>query len=600
MKTRHWILALLILPLGWSHAIEWDASTFMSLDEIRPGMKAKAHTVFSGTEVETFDVEIVSVRKSGQGRHVIWGLGQGDRIEHTGVAQGMSGSPVYIKNRLIGAIAYTYSNVKDAWVGITPVEEMLPILDRDMTPRLSHGGFTFGIDRYLETMAAFQEGDIRWPEPAGARETFNTSPEMLQIPLMFTGFQQQAFEHLKPFFRGRNMSPVQGNGTAQQDVAYSLEPGQLAAMVYATGDQALYGYGTVTYRQGDQFLAFGHPASNEGHTHFPIAGGWVDQVVASRVISFKAGSIGKVTGTLVQDRMSGIAGIIGTTPEMVPLKVRLNPHSGIPREFNYQVFMGDEQLAASIAATLVLNAVESAERAAGDYTVDVGLSIDIEGQTSIVRNATGVGTASPASTAALALYAPLAAIVSNEFAPLSVQRMQVDVTLRDNRHIAQIREVRLNKTMFRPGEDIQATVVFQPYLDQVVTERVMVHIPEDAEDGQMSLLVTNAASHLTWQRTRAPEKYRPRNVEQLMNILREGESGYNLITELSTPKLGMTIQGEEYPELPFSMLYVMSSPAQSGEGGFTRGTTLSVQTHPMPYVIIGSRTLRISVDRNAH
>ncbi len=599
MRPRFWIFIFLFVFAGWTHAFEWDASKFMSVDEIKPGMKAKAHTVFSGTKVETFDLEIMSIRSTGQGRRIVWALGKGNRIEHTGVAQGMSGSPVYIKNRLIGAIAYTYPNAKDAWAGITPIEEMLPILNREMSPRVSRAGSSFGIGQYLETLGALQDGQIRLTKSDAIQQPSEVFPERLKIPLMFAGFQQGAIEILRPFFSDQNIVPMQGGNTSQQDVTYPLDPGKLIAMVYATGDQALYGYGTVTYREGNKILAFGHPASNEGRTYYPIAGGWVDHVIASRVISSKQGSIGKIGGTLVQDRTSGIAGVVGQVPPMAPLRVRVNPDSGTVREYNYNVFLGDERLAGAIAGALVWNSIESAERGSGDYTADIQVNIAIEGKDPIVKRIAASGSASPAAAAYLSLSPLLSAITNNEFTPLTVQNMNVDVTLRDKRHIASIEEVRLNKNIFRPGEEILATVVLRPYLEDPVLEPIRIQIPDDVADGPVNLMITNAASHQNWQRTRAPENYRPRDVEQLLDILREGESSYDIVSELFVPKLGMTVEGEEYPELPFSMLYVMSSPTQSGESSFTRGTTLSVQYHTTPYVIAGSRTFRITVDRNA-
>ena len=142
-------------------------------------------------------------------------------------------------------------------------------------------------------------------------------------------------------------------------------------------------------------------------------------------------------------------------------------------------------------------------------------------------------------------------------------------------------------------------ITLRPYLEAPIIQAGYIKVPDDAPEGFATLLVASGVSHETWQRTRAPLNYYPKNINQLIQLLQYDPSNSNIILEIFIPKIGMTVQGQEFPELPLSMLSVMSSPSQSGEGGYTRGTTLHIENVPTEYVISGGHFVRFTIDRNA-
>ena len=180
-----------------------------------------------------------------------------------------------------------------------------------------------------------------------------------------------------------------------------------------------------------------------------------------------------------------------------------------------------------------------------------------------------------------------------------MERIDLDIKMGDKRKTAVIEAVRIDKNRYRPGEKIEVTIRLRPYLEAPIIQAGTITIPEDAPEGLTTLLAISPALYEGWQRTRAPLNYQPTNINQLIKLLQREENNSDIILELFVPKAGMTVQGEEFPELPVSMLSVMSTPTQSGEGGPTRGTALHFEKVTTSYVVSGGQFLRFTVDRNA-
>ena len=190
-------------------------------------------------------------------------------------------------------------------------------------------------------------------------------------------------------------------------------------------------------------------------------------------------------------------------------------------------------------------------------------------------------------------------LMQNPFGRLKIEDITVNVKIKDKRNTATIEGLRVEKSKYRPGETIDVSVVLRPYLESPIVHKAWITIPKKTPEGQVILLVSSGQSYDGWQRQRAPLNFQPRNLNQMLKLLQRGESNLDLILEIYIPKVGMTVQGEEFPELPVSMLSVMNTQTQLGEGGYTKGRTLHVEKNNTDYVISGSRFLRLSVNRRA-
>ena len=585
----------------------------MPLSEVKPGMKGEAYTVFSGTTVEKFAFEVVSIKYNFLPQwHVIWVEASGDSFEKTGVAGGMSGSPGYINGRLIGALSlgYFFQREDSNLVGFTPIESMIEVTQRGMQPNLSYfGGSPFNLGAHT-AWKPFETSPIVSNEFFTNKELMDTPPmptadarsPLLQLPVALSTMNPQALGLLKPIFDKHRLMPMQGTAGGAPVESAPIEPGQIVGIEYSRGDFTAFAYGTMTYIEGNQVIGFGHSMFGEGHVNLPISGGYVHFILPSISRSFKVASPTKPIGTLVQDRQTAIAGLTGPHPSFMPVSANIETTDGKTHPIHYEV-MRHRGLSAIIATIGVWNFISALEIDSGDHTVNINTTITLQDTPNltsqeIVRRNVYSSSSSPGFWAFQA-FSPLSSLISNQYEKITVEGVVVDIKIEDKRNTAVIEGVRINKNRYRPGEEIQVMITLRPYLEAPIIQPGYIKVPDDAPDGFATLLVASGVSHETWQRTRAPLNYYPKNINQLIQLLQYDPSNSNIILEIFIPKIGMTVQGQEFPELPLSMLSVMSSPSQSGEGGYTRGTTLHIENVPTEYVISGGHFVRFTIDRNA-
>ena len=605
------LLCLIALQVGAE--IKWDSSKFMPLSEIAPGMKGDGYTVFSGTTVEKFGFEVVSIEYNFYPNwHVIWVKGSGENFEKTGVAGGMSGSPMYINGRLIGAISlgYFYQREHANLMGVTPIELMIEVTQRGMQPNLSYRGgtrFNFGSDvvsNGFEMLPLMPEKKQIPDERMGissSADRFEKSPR-LQMPVAFAGVPTGVIGYFKQFFDAYHLDPIQGAGGGSPVESAPIEPGQIVGLEFVRGAFPIFGYGTMTYVEGDQLLGFGHSMFGEGNVNLPISGGYVHFILPSAQRSFKVASPTQPIGTLVQDRQAAIAGTIGSHPSYIPVNANIQTMDGKVHSTPYEVIRHRDF---STLYTLIplWYIIDGIEIYSGDHSVNVEAKILLKDQPNltsreIVRRNVYSSSGSPGFQATRALT-PLFSLIGNQYEKIDVERIDLDVKMEDKRKTAVIEAIRIDKNRYRPGEKIEVTMRLRPYLEAPIIQTGTITIPEDAPEGLTTLLAISPNLYEGWQQARAPLNYQPTNINQLIKLLQREQNNSDIILELFVPKVGMTVQGEEFPELPVSMLSVMSTPTQSGEGGPTRGTTLHFEKLATPYVVSGSRFLRFTVDRDA-
>ncbi len=597
--------------------IQWDAARFMPLDEVEPGMRGTGYTVFSGTTVEPFDFEVVSIQYNRYPRqHIIWAKGLSENFTYTGSAGGMSGSPVYIDGRLAGALARShrdqrrYANI----FGITPIASMIAVTERTLKPnpefrgarlfRLDTGIATEGID----TVSALfhttdhrpadrhRQDEHRW---TAAAQTLADS-ERLAIPLALPGIDAETLRHYMPIFEALNLMPVAAAaGAAAPEKKTPIEAGQTIGVASARGDYTAFGFGTLTYIQDDQFIAYGHARDDAGHVNLPVSGGYVHHIVPARYRSYKVASATQLIGTLAQDRDAAIAGTIGEHPSYLPIKLSLKTTDGKQHDLAYEVVRhrGLSALYAELGTAYLIEALDFAD-AEHTLAIDAEFRLKPDPLLSTHRiTAKNVYTSESTATGVRQmLRAPLLQLVQNRYRELEIAEIQLNLTLEPKRRSAVIESLRVDRNRYRPGEEVTVILTLRPYLENRITHRATITIPDDTPEGVITLLAMSATADSRWQRSRAPLNFQPKTINQLLRLLQQTESNTAIVCELFRPDPGLTVQGEEFADLPPSVSAVMKTPKQIGETGWTRGTTLQRETVSTPYVISGSGDLEIVVD----
>ena len=313
---RYGSILLVLLSLSLV-AGRLQASHFMAVEELHRGMRGVGRTVFQGVQIDTFAVEILGVVQGGLGarQDLILARLSGGPVRVTGLIRGMSGSPVYVEGRLIGAVAYGWSFSKDPVCGITPIHQMLAIMERELAPGHQRGGATTRIE--LDPAAAAlvrQSGSPgEWTGPIAL--------EPLGTPVWISGMSPAASSVLREILLPLGLHMVEAPGGQALVDAGTLEPGASLGVQLISGDMSATGIGTLTYVDGQHLLGFGHPLMLLGTTDMPMTSAYIHDILPSQALSFKIGAASLPIGAIRQDRALGIVGIMGQIPSMLPVRV---------------------------------------------------------------------------------------------------------------------------------------------------------------------------------------------------------------------------------------------------------------------------------------
>jgi hypothetical protein len=580
-------------------------------------MQGYGLTVFAGTEIDTFQFEVLGVvRGSSPQQDIVWGLMDGGPLAEAGAVGGMSGSPVYLDGgRLLGAMAYGFSAAKKPYAGITPIGQMLPVLDQAGNRDTSEGGpqdTGFGVPRSGRTGEggpvdqADADGSLEWMRDVlalaapPARITVPAAGirlEPLATPLMVSGMGSETFAMMSPVLSEMGYMPLQAGGTSTtQSASPRLEPGAMVGVQLIRGDWNIHSYGTVTHRDGDRLVAFGHPMFWSGQTEWPMITVDVHFIVANLLRSFKFGSVIETVGTVTQDRASAIAGIVGPSPSMLAVAIDVDGGDE-SRSFRYEV-VRDKAWTAVATLFSVIGSISSAGKMSGDHTVGLKARIDVAGGQQVTEQTLFSGPSAPFQAAA-AVSRIVSVLLDNRFERPRLDKINIQLVLEERNREAVIEGVRLSRGAVRPGALIDVAVLVRPMHGDLKRHTVTLQIPESTPDGRLDLRVTDARATRLLKKKRAPGSGRPRTMAQLLDVLETSPANNEITVDLLLRRPGVTIGSIELASVPGSMLSVVRSSRHSGETMFTQGTVLATQTLVTDYVVSGQRQLPITVDRRA-
>lgn len=483
-------IVLLVVLLALPAALAEAMPEIMPLDEVRAGMQGVAKTVVAGTTIEEFGVEVIGIMKNkGPSGDLILVRTFGDVIDRTGgIAQGMSGSPVYIDGRLVGAIAYGWT-FTDHRVGmVTPIADMLKLWNLPAPePRLTDE------EVKPEEQPAEKPDEKKPAEKAGAPAGQSPAKVLKDkaTPLMAAGFSDGALAMLTAKLRPFNLTPY-AVGDAPGGAVYGpLEPGSAVGVQLVRGDVSLGAMGTVTCVEDNKVLAFGHPFLKKGNAGYFLTNAYVFTTVQGLENSFKVGAVGPAIGVVDQDRGAGVTGQLGQFPSAVPLRINVTDRSlGTSQDAVVQVVQ-DEQLFPVLAAAAVLSVIEKASDRVGAGTAKVSFEISARNMPGDVfkRENMFYSPANIGEQAISELYELMALLAANQFQAVDVIDVQVDATVDPERRTATIMEARPSVASAKPGEKIEITVSLKPFRGETITCKVPFTIPKDQQLGPLTLEV---------------------------------------------------------------------------------------------------------------
>ena len=611
MRSRTLITALAVLLLVAPSLRSQEEIQFFPVSEIRPGMKGVGRTVFAGDKIEEFQVEILGVLKNALApKHdVILARLSGGPLEKTGVIAGMSGSPVYVDGKLVGAVALSFPFAKEPLTGITPIEEMVQVVPEPAGPPPGLGPAAASLNLRIARAPGLSEDGRLLPDDAAGSSIWNKllpaansegGVAGLRLPLRFGGFASEVVESYAPLFRKLGFEPMQSGVLSGRENAApagsDLAPGSMISLLLVRGDLNMNVDCTVTYRKGDNLYACGHRFLLVGPAKIPFAASRVLATVPSLASSFRVNAPGPPAGSIQQDRFGAIYGVVGGKAPQIPVHIQLQ--STLNRKTDYRFDIAQETYLSPFLLNLaVVSTLTATERLVGPSTLELkgqirlanGDAVDIEDVVSADINA--------ANAAGLAVSTPLTYLLGSAFPDLRVEGIDISVVSRNEKRLATLEQVWSSKSEVRPGDRIEVTAVLRTPSGEAVIEKIPVEIPESVSDKALSLLVGSGSVINMLQSQLSPLATTPRDLRQLVRALNRMRRNNRLYALLMAPQRSFILQGDEYPSPPPSLVQtLLADPAVASSVTLSSTSVVGdFETKPSPYTVRGQKTLLLKV-----
>jgi hypothetical protein len=590
MKFRSLAVALLTVGLvgaAWA-AVPADTPT-LSVDELQPGMKGEAYTVFEGIRPEKMQVEVLGVLRNviGPKKHVILVRLSGPKAEFTGVVAGMSGSPVYVDGTLIGALAYKIGIFnREPIGGVTPIADMLEISEQDTTPVPP---------THVAQAAAAIVTEVAGPglSPQDA-EFYRQHLQPIETSLVFSGFREETVKLFAPQFAAAGVVPVMGAGSVSEEKQPEpFQPGSAVSMVFVRGDLNIAAGCTVTAVDANRLLACGHPLFHFGKVSIPINKSQVLVTVASDFASFKIMQATEPAGTLVQDRLTGVLAHLGQTAEMVPVKLSLK-NGGETKRYSFEVMNHARITPVAVMAT-VFNALRGANEYGEDVSFRMNGSIRVAGYPDVSMEDIFVPSdnASTAFGIAVTLGGRFARIYSNPWVGPRIVGVDLDFNLVPERRWARLESARTDVVEARPGDQILVEAVLRPYRGERLLRQILVRIPASAPRGPLRILVSDGDT-LDRMRNIVPFGRQP-DLAATIAALNKERVNHRLYVSVLQANPQAMVDDKVMPTLPLSVINVMDGLRGTRDLVLMSESSVDESSLDLDYAVTGAQVLSVTV-----
>lgn len=564
-----------------------NSNNVLTVSQLKRGMTGYGLTVFQGTKIEKFNVEILGVlSKVNNGKDYILARFSGGplSVRGMGVAQGMSGSPVYINGRLVGAVSAAMQWCKEPIGMITPIMDMVESLDDNLPKHAT--GYSSTSDLNEPTVVegkSYRSISVQDPADTPSKPedgVMQITP--LATPVMVSGIPDSCLPQLRQILKPFNVAITAGAGGGARDMSGinpKLEPGAAVGVSLISGDIDMTATGTVTYVNGNRLVAFGHPFMSVGAVDAPMTTAYILDVMASYSTSTKLACPLKTVGRIFQDRPWSVAGLIGNFPKMIPVKVSVDDETTKRvKTFNVKI-INHPMLAAQLSAMVVNAAIEQVHSTPGDATATLSYAITADQLGAIKRSNIFFDQAAIASASMPDITNLLRILSTNVFQPLDIKGVDVKVTINNQRNTATIDRIFVKKSEYAPGDTVDVGVVLRPYKKERITKYYSIKIPATAPEGKIMLQVKGGSSpEPAVQVVSSPGGEGEAsmvavsdsgfggvdNVKQLVNKYLEKERNNQIVVQLMMPSGAVNIAGEKLSGLPASIADVMKSSRNSG------------------------------------
>jgi hypothetical protein len=589
---------------------------YMPVSDIKQGMEGYGLTVFQGTKIERFNVKVIgTVKKVLNNRDAILVRLSGGQIGKNNVIKGMSGSPVYIGGKLIGAISYGFDFSMEPIAGITPIVDMLDALAQDTADHPSTPDRISKLDLPTLPPSVMQTAGGQMPTSvAGA------APHMvpLMAPVALAGFSTRAEKFLSDRFNevGLYCSSGASGGmdeslakTAKATSKEVVAPGSAVAVMLTTGDFNTSACGTATASFNGKVLAFGHPFLQAGFVDFPMASAYIHQVMPSLAVSFKVSSPMQVLGSIVSDRPWAVGGQIGKTAHMIPATYNVTDETRHLQHTYHCNIVDHPDLTPELMAATAMSAIDATHQSQAPYILKVASTIETTSG-AVIQRTDRYPTNFSAHSSSLDglskfrssmdpvggyLLSTANKIMDNEFQRASIKSINLQIALEDGHKAAKLERIYVDNPIVEPGDTVKVNCVIRPYDKERITKTIDLQIPRDVPDGNILLAVSSGDEVDMLRKRLGLVDPPPENLNQVLNKIRNRGRGDTLCAMLALPEQSINLNGVTLLNPPAHWNKLFFSDRYTRGPALTRGEirVSSIQD----YLIDGAHVMTVEVRR---
>ena len=577
----------------------FSADSFFPLENVRPGLHGVGRTVFQGNRIEEFQVEILGILENLTPKQtIILAKLSGGPLAETGVMQGMSGSPVYIDGKLLGAVALGFPFSKEPIAGITPIAQMVG----DTSPQTLGGG----------SRPAAASHQTSWSRSATTALPFSNfaSPfgNLTEIltPLSLSGFTPSTLQAFAPDFHRLGFEPQQGvsaGSPSSQQYSGTVQPGSMISVQLLSGDMNMSADGTVTYVDGKRIYALGHRFLDAGSTELPFARADVVALLPTLNTSFKISAAREWVGTILSDRSSAIAGEIGRHARTVPLSISVHSPVTGTHDYRFQV-VNDRLLTPFITQTAIFSAIDATERTIGAGTLHLNGRAEFEGSVPplIIRDIF-ISDSALAQQVASDAVVSLGFVLGAGFTNLHLKSISFDLEPIETKRQLHVAQVWTSNHEAHPGDSIQITALLEGENGAEFTRTAAYQVPVGAPTGPLNFTVTdaNGLNFPEFAGLNSSALHTPEQLIRVIDAFRGSEAAYVRVWRQEPSfTIGGPLPGGDLSDPPPSVMLVLADPSASANSNaaltLTRGSELAEFKLPVNgFVVSGSKTVQVEV-----
>ena len=581
-----------------------DTPAIFPLSQVQPGMKGVVYTIFEGDTIEKVDLVVLGVLHNAIGpkQDIILVQLLGEKVEHTGVVAGMSGSPVYFDGKLAGALSLKLGAfAKEPIGGVTPIENMLdveklPTVPMEGPPNASPSAAGA---QPTDSVNTFSASRVPLPENFARQASAGAGQFLVPIetPLISTGLYPETIAQFSKQLSGWGMTMMAGGTAAPSPADAELKPGDMVGVELIRGDLSITPGCTVTTVDHGKILACGHPIFSFGNVSMPLARAHVVTTLASAMASTKIITTGATIGTLTQDRVTAIGGRLGDGPPMIPVEVTLVA-GGAQKQFHFEVIESPQ-------LTPVLVAVATYNGIVGNTAYGEGSTLQLDGEIAIKDHSTVTLKDLFAPTdvpvpggffVATDVQAIFAQIYSNPYEIPHVAGIHLRVTALPERRAATIDDAWVEANEVRPGQTVNVKVQLRPYRGAAFVQEFPITIPMQATRGPLQLIISDAETvNRTVQSLAAGSQGQLPGLEELIKLMNRAHQNDRLYATLMQPTPTLMVEDKVMPNAPASAINVLDQRQSPGGARLLYQSTAGEWSVEMHQVISGERTLTITV-----